>query len=180
MRAWLRPSLIVALAAPGVAAAQQAGGQSLHPVDTAHVTLFPRTLGPEPDPSRFQLLVRQIDSASAIGEQIQTRTAARQDAAQTSERLLLLTQAVHGFERGPSFGRDWMSAVTAAGITQLGRVSLFAPPGESSPTIWQTLRSDGQFAGLATLTGGASWLLSNLSLYTPRFGVLHPHLTHTH
>jgi hypothetical protein len=182
MRAWLYPSLIVALAAPGIAGAQQLGGQSLHPPDSAHVTLFPHSLvAPAPNTSRFQLLARQIDSASAVGEEIQSETAARQEAAQTSARLLLLTEVAHGFDRRPSFGRDWMSAVTAAGLTQLDRVSLFAPPDESSPTIWQTLRTDGQFAGLATLTGGASWLLSNLTRYTPRFGTLRPHVvTHTH
>jgi hypothetical protein len=134
-------------------AAQQVGVGALHAADTVHhVSLFPGSLAttPAPAPSRFQILAHEIDSLSAIGGQLQVAAAARQQSAQAASRFFLLSQATRGFGHHV----DWVSAVTAAGITQLG---------VASPNLWGTLRGDGQMAGLAGLTGGASWLLSNLT-----------------
>jgi hypothetical protein len=179
-------TLLAPIVAPGLQAQQRGEGALLHPVDTTgRVTLFPRSIGSgvtaaPAAPSRFEILAHQIDSASAIGGRMQSAAAERAEAARMSGRFLLLSQVARGLERhtGPTragLGMDWVSAVTAVGVSQLGRTALFAPT-ESSPSIWRTLRNDGQFAGLATITGGASWLLSSLALHSTRFGVPHAHI----
>jgi hypothetical protein len=164
-------AIIVALTGPRLAA-QEVGTDALHAADTVHrVILFPRSLAASPTaaPSRFQVLAHEIDSLSAIGGQMETAAEAREQSAQAASRFFVLAQATRGFGRRV----DWVSAVTAAGITQLGL---------AEPNVWGTLRGDGQIAGLAGLTGGASWLLSNLTRYTPRFGLSHgrPSLSATH
>jgi hypothetical protein len=162
-------ALIVAFAGSKLAA-QQAGADALHVADTVkRVPLFPRSIAatPAPTPTRFQVFAHEIDSLSAIGGQMETAAEAHQQSAQAATRFFLLSQATRGFGRRV----DWVSAVTAAGITQLG--------GLSEPNLWGTLRGDGQMAGLAGLTGGASWLLSNLTRYSPRFGLSHTHATTT-
>jgi hypothetical protein len=158
--AFVRAIVIAALAASPLAA-QQSGG-TLPPIAD--------TVGP----NRFHILAREIDSASAIAGRMQIAAAAREQTAQAASRFLLLSQVARGLERRRT---DWVSAVTVAGVMQLQRTSLFSS-GEPSPGIWGTLRGGGQFAGLAAITGGASWLLSNLTPYSPRFGVAHPRATH--
>jgi hypothetical protein len=160
-------ALIVAFAGPKLAA-QQAGADALHAADTVQrVPLFPRSIAATaaPTPTRFQVLAHEIDSLSVIGGQMETAAAAHQQSAQAASRFFVLSQATRGFGRHV----DWVSAVTAAGITQLG---------ESGP-LWGGLRGDGQMAGLAGLTGGASWLLSNLTRYSPLFGFSRAHVTAT-
>jgi hypothetical protein len=153
-------------------AASRLAGQT---ADTARrVELFPRSLVPSAPPAlnRFQVLAREVDSASAVGRQMQMVAADREQSTQQASRMLLVSQAVHGFGRR-TVGADWVSAVTAAGVMQLSRTPLFTP-GQS----WW--RNDSQFLGIAGLAGGASWLLSNLTVYSPRFGTPHIHPAAAH
>lgn len=157
---YVSAALIVAFAAPKLPA-QQAGAGALHAADTVQrVPLFPRSIASSASaaPSRFQVFAHEIDSLSAVGGQMETAAAKRQQSAQAASRFFVLAQATRGLARHV----DWVSAVTAAGIAQL------APSGPTD--LWGTLRGDGQMAGLAGLTGGASWLLSNLTRYSPLFG----------
>ena len=57
---------------------------------------------------------------------------------------------------------DWINFVTLAGFTGLARNSFLAPD-ESDDTVLGSLRTAGQWAGMATAAGGASWLISNLT-----------------
>lgn len=162
-------ALFVTLSGPRLAVGQLAAADALHAGDTLQrVPLFPRSLAatPAPAPSRFQVLAHEIDSLSTIGGRMETETAAHQQSAQAASRFFLMSQAMRGFGHHV----DWVSAVTAAGISQIGL-------GESGPGLWGTLRGEGQIAGFAGLTGGASWLLSNLMQYTPHFGLVHTHVS---
>ncbi len=166
---YVSAALIVAFAGSKLPAQQAAAG-ALHAADTVQrVPLFPRSIAANaaPAPTRFQVLAHEIDSLSAIGGQMETEAAARQQSAQAAGRFLVLAQATRGFGRHV----DWVSAVTAAGISQL------VPSGPTN--LWGTLRGDGQMAGLAGLTGGASWLLSNLTRYSPLFGFTRARATPT-
>ncbi len=178
----VRATLIALIAAPGLAA-QQSSFDALHTSGAGHVPLFPRAIGvaapaAPAEPNRSEMLAREIDSIGEIGGRMQSAAAAREETARSTSRFLLLSQLARGLERRPdgtrAMGMDWISAVTAAGVTQLARTSLFAPD-LSGPGFWSSLRSGGQFAGLAAITGGASWLLSSLALRPP-LGVLHPHI----
>jgi hypothetical protein len=138
-------ALVAALCAASGAAAQSLSGalSSSHP-------FIPRTLDTSiAAPSRFQIIARQIDSASAVGERMQTEAAAREQSARMAGRALFLASMMQGLEHRRL---DWVSAVTLAGVSQLG-----------------AFRGNGQFAGLGALAGGASWLLSNLRMYPRHF-----------
>lgn len=166
---YVSAALIVAFAGAKLHA-QQPGADALHAADTVRrVPLFPRSLAggidpAAPAPTRFQIFSHEIDSLSTIGGQMETAASARQGSAQEASRFFLIAQTARGFGRRV----DWVSAVTAAGITEL------AP--SSGQGLWgNMLRGDGQMAGLAGLTGGASWLLSNLERYSPLFGFSRVH-----
>jgi hypothetical protein len=100
-----------------------------------------------PAASRFEIFARSVDSASKIGASMQMAAADRAQRAQETSRLLFLSTMVNGFGRRPSL----FSAVSAVGMGQL----------------FGSLKGNGQFAEFAGLTGGASWLLSNLVPHTP-------------
>lgn len=55
--------------------------------------------------------------------------------------------------------------VTLAGVAGVGRGALFFSDGPEQ-TVWESLRNAGQWAGLATAAGGASWLLSTLGRHS--------------
>ena len=109
-------------------------------------TLIPRTYS-APAPSRFEVVARSIDSASKVGESVQIAAAERERMAQGTSRLLFLSTMASGFGHRP----NWMNAATAIGVSQL----------------WGSFKGDGQMAGFAALTGGASWLLSTLVPHAP-------------
>jgi hypothetical protein len=109
-------------------------------------TLIPTTT-PAPALSRFEVLARSIDSASKVAESMQITASERQRTAQETSRLLFLSTMVSGFGHRP----NWMNAATAIGVSQL----------------FGSLKGDGQIAGFAGLTGGASWLLSTLVPHAP-------------
>lgn len=92
--------------------------------------------------SRFEILARSIDSASKIAASQQMAAAERQASARETSRMLFLSTMISGFERRP----NWTNAVTAVGVSQL----------------FGSLGGNRQMAEFAGLTGGASWLLSNL------------------
>lgn len=104
-------------------------------------TLIPKTVQ-TPAPSRFEILARSIDSASKVAESMQIAAAQRQRTAQEASRILFLSTMASNLGRRP----NWTGAVTAIGMSQL----------------FGSLKGDGQMAGFAGLTGGASWLLSTL------------------
>ena len=56
---------------------------------------------------------------------------------------------------------DWVNVVTLAGVAGLGRSTLLSS-NQSEQTVWESLRNAGQWAGMATVAGGASWLLAKL------------------
>ena len=104
-------------------------------------TLIPLT-PKAPAPSRFEMIARSVDSAGKVAESMQIAASERQRTAQETSRILFLSTMVSGFGRRP----NWMNAATAIGVSQL----------------FGSLKGDGQMAGFAGLTGGASWLLSTL------------------
>jgi len=109
-------------------------------------TLIPTTIT-APAPSRFEVLARSIDSASKVASSMQMVAADRERRSQETGRLLFVSAMASGFGRRP----NWMSAATAIGMSQL----------------LGSLKGDGQMAGFAGLTGGASWLLANLIPHAP-------------
>ena len=109
-------------------------------------TLIPKIM-PAPAPSRFEVLARSIDSASKVAESMQIQAAERQRTSQEMSKVLFLSTMASGFGRHP----NWMNAATAIGVSQL----------------FGSLKGDGQMAGFAGLTGGASWLLTALVPHTP-------------
>jgi hypothetical protein len=102
---------------------------------------------PVPAASRFEVFARSVDSASKIGASMQMAAADRAQRAQETNRALFLSTMVSGFGRRPNV----LSAVSAIGMGQL----------------FGSLKGNGQFAEFAGLTGGASWLLSNLVPHAP-------------
>jgi hypothetical protein len=109
-------------------------------------TLIPTTIT-APAPSRFEVLARSIDSASKVASSMQMVAADRERRSQETGRLLFVSAMASGFGRRP----NWMSAATAIGMSQL----------------FGSLKGDGQMAGFAGLTGGASWLLASLIPHAP-------------
>jgi hypothetical protein len=109
-------------------------------------TLIPTTIQ-APAPTRFEVLARSIDSASKVAASMQMVATDRERRTQETSRLLFLSTVASGFGRHP----NWMSAATAIGMSQL----------------FGSLKGDGQMAGFAGLTGGASWLLSALVPHAP-------------
>jgi len=97
---------------------------------------------PAPAATRFEIFARSVDSASKVAASMQMAAADREQRARETSRLLFLSTMVSGFGRRPNL----LSAVSAVGVSQL----------------FGSLKGDGQMAGFAGLTGGASWLLSNL------------------
>jgi hypothetical protein len=126
----MRALVLLVLAAPGLSAQ----------------TLIPTTFQ-APAPSRFEVLARSVDSASKVAASMQMVTSDRERRTQETSRLIFLSTMASGFGRRP----NWMSAVTAIGMSQL----------------WGSLKGDGQMAGFAGLTGGASWLLATLIPHAP-------------
>ena len=102
---------------------------------------------PAPAASRFEIFARSVDSASKIGASMQMAAADRAQRAQDASRMLFLSTMVSGFGRRPNL----FGAASAIGMSQL----------------FGSFRGNGQFAEFAGLTGGASWLLSNLMPHTP-------------
>ena len=178
--------------APLVGAQQREDG--LHPAravaDTADArALFPLSApdvspGATPD-GRYRLLARRIDSASAIGSQLTTPSTLRDEISTTASRLMLFSQLERavGFGAAPStfanshsaFGSEnWLSVVSLAGFTGLARNSFLAPD-ESDETVLGSLRTAGEWAGMATAAGGASWLISSLTRHPMCLGRLACH-----
>jgi hypothetical protein len=97
---------------------------------------------PAPAASRFEVFARSVDSASKVAESNQMAQADRERVSRESSRILFLSTMMSGWQRRPSL----VSALSAVGASQL----------------FGSLHGDGQMAGFAGLTGGASWLLANL------------------
>lgn len=149
------------------AAADSANVTALFPLSVPDIV--PRTS----EPDRYSVLAHQIDSISAFASRLAGPALLRDEIAQTTSRLVLFSQLEHSFgvDRSPAtfanahspYGSmDWINFVTLAGFTGIARNSFLAP-GESDETALGSLRTAGQWAGLATAAGGASWLISNLT-----------------
>jgi hypothetical protein len=149
------------------AIADSASATALFPLSVADVA----PLASEPD--RYQILAHRIDSISAFASRLTGPAVLRDEIAQTTSRLVLFSQLEHrfGMDGSPApFGNahspygsvDWINFVALAGFTGLARNSFLAPD-ESDDTVLGSLRTAGQWAGIATAAGGASWLISNLT-----------------
>jgi hypothetical protein len=147
--------------------ADSASATALFPLSVADVA----PLAPEPD--RYRILAHRIDSISAFASRLAGPAELQDEIAQTTSRLVLFSQLEHRFGMGespPTFASahspygslDWINFVTLAGFTGLVRNSFLAPD-ESDETVLGSLRTAGQWAGMATAAGGASWLISNLT-----------------
>jgi hypothetical protein len=152
---------------PAPAISDPASATALFPLSVADVA----PVAPEPD--RYRVLARQIDSISAFASRLTEPAVLRDEIAQTTSRLVLVSQLEHrfGMEGSPAtfasahspYGSvDWINFVTLAGFTGLVRNSFLAPD-ESDDTVLGSIRTAGQWAGMATAAGGASWLISNLT-----------------
>jgi hypothetical protein len=152
---------------PATAIADPSSATALFPLSVADVA----PVAPEPD--RYRILAHRIDSISAFASRLTGPAVLRDEIAQTTSRLLLFSQLGHRFgmegspatfanARSPYGSVDWMNFVTLAGFTGLARNSLLAPD-ESDETVLGSLRTAGQWAGMAGAAGGASWLISNLT-----------------
>jgi hypothetical protein len=151
----------------GTAPADSASATALFPLSVADVA----PVAPEPD--RYRILAHRIDSISAFASRLAGPAALRDEVAQATSRLVLFSQLEHRIGMGgspatfanahsPYGSADWINFVTLAGVTGLARNSLFAPD-ESDETVLGSLRTAGQWAGIATAAGGASWLISSLT-----------------
>jgi hypothetical protein len=97
--------------------------------------------------SRFETFARSVDSAGKIATSMQIAAADRERATRETSKILFLSAMASQFGRRSNL----LSAVSAVGVSQL----------------FGSLRGDGQMAGFAGLTGGASWLLSTLVPHAP-------------
>ncbi len=178
--------------APFVGAQQRE--DDLHPAravaDTVSASAYLPLLVPDVSlaatPSgRYRLLAQRIDSASAIGSQLTTPSTLRDEISATASRLVLFSQLERaiGLGAGPSafanshsaYGpSNWLSVVSLAGFTGLARTSFLAPD-ESDDTVLGSLRTAGEWAGMATAAGGASWLISSLTRHPMCLGRLACH-----
>lgn len=122
---------------------------------------------------RYGVLAHQIDSIGAFASRLTRPALLRDEIAQTTSQLVLFSQLEHRFgidgspatfasAHSPYGSMDWINFATLAGFTGLARNSFLAP-GESDETVLGSLRAAGQWAGIATAAGGASWLISNLA-----------------
>jgi hypothetical protein len=157
-----------------------ASGTALFPLSVAQVTGEPTA------PDRYRILTHEIDSISTLAGRARTPSTLHDEIATTSGRLMLVSQLAHDFgsSAGPPVGlarpraiygtMDWVNFVTLAGVAGLGRSSLFSSDA-SDQTVWGSLRNAGQWAGMATAAGGASWLLSNFTRHSACFGRLACH-----
>jgi hypothetical protein len=184
----VRPSLrlpvcaiVTAIAVAPVLGAQQRE-DNLHAapavVDTASTSaLFPLSVADVPagasEADRYRILAHRIDSVSTLANQLTAPSMLHDEIAQTTSRLVLFSQIEHEFGFGgtqaafanarSAYGSmDWINFVTLAGFSGLARNSFLAPD-ESDQTVLGSLRTAGQWAGMATAAGGASWLISNLT-----------------
>lgn len=193
MRLPLRVSVYAIVAAFAVApllGAQQRE-DNLHAApavaDTASTSaLFPLTVADiqvgTSAADRYRILAHRIDSVSSVASRLTAPSALRDEIAQTTSRLVLFSQLEHDFGFGgtpasfanahsPYGSMDWINFVTLAGFSGLARSSLLAPD-ESDQTVLGSLRTAGQWAGMATAAGGASWLISNLTRHSMCLGRL--------
>lgn len=157
-----------------------ASGTALFPLSVAQVTGDPTAS------DRYQILTHQIDSISTLAGRVHPSSTLHDEIATASSRLLLFSQLAHDFGSSAEppvglarpraiFGTvDWVNFVTLASVAGLGRGSLFSSDA-SDQTVWGSLRSAGQWAGIATAAGGASWLLSNFTRHSVCFGRLACH-----
>jgi hypothetical protein len=178
--------------APLVGAQQRE--DDLHPAravtDTAPASAFfplsvpDVSLGATPD-GRYRLLAQRIDSVSAVGSQLATPSILRDEISTTASRIVLFSQLERavGFGVAPSafanshsaYGSaNWLSVVSLAGFTGLARNSLLVPD-ETDETVLGSLRTAGEWAGMATAAGGASWLISSLARHPMCLGRLACH-----
>jgi hypothetical protein len=102
---------------------------------------------PAPAATRFEIFARSVDSASKVAASRQMAVDDRERMSRETSRMLFLSTMASGFGRRPSL----ISAVSAVGVSQL----------------FGSLHGDGQMAGFAGLTGGASCLLTNLMPHAP-------------
>jgi hypothetical protein len=152
---------------PAVAIPDSANATALFPLSVPDIAPLPS------EPDRYRILAHQIDSISDYASRLAGPAVLRDQIAQTTSRLVLFSQLEHRFGMGgspttfanahsPYGSMDWINFVTVAGFTGLARNSFLAPD-ESDQTVLGSLRTAGQWAGIATAAGGASWLISNLT-----------------
>jgi hypothetical protein len=192
----LRLSVCAIVAAIGLAPVLRAQQREDHlhaapaVVDTAGTSaLFPLSVADIPAGStaadRYRILAHRIDSVSTLGSRLTVPSMLHDEIAQTTSRLVFFSQLEHNFGFGgtpatfagphSAYGSmDWLSFVTLAGFSGLARNSLLAPD-ESDQTVLGSLRTAGQWAGMATAAGGASWLISNLTRHSMCLGRLSCH-----
>jgi hypothetical protein len=173
------------LAAAPMLVAQQSGGV-LHldrPVadSSSGTALFPLSIAEAPSdpgaPARYQLLAHRIDSISSLAARLQAPTRQFDGIVPTASRVVLFTQLTRnlgqlnaapsslGTGRATYGPMDWVNVVTLAGVAGLGRSTLLSS-NQSEQTVWESLRNAGQWAGMATVAGGASWLLAKLGRHS--------------
>lgn len=179
LRLSLCGAVTVLTVAPRLVAQQRAGVtvSARSAADSADPTaLFPLSVGQVEPPAtdRYQILAHRIDSVSNLAARLQTPAKQQNGIAPTATRLLLFSQLTRNLgqsnDASPGVGKphaayatiNWVDFVALAGVTGLGRNSLRSSDA-SDQTVWESLRNAGQWAGLATAAGGASWLLARLS-----------------
>jgi hypothetical protein len=144
-----------------------ASATAMFPLSVAEVAPLPS------EPDRYRVLAHRIDSISDYASRLAGPVELRDAIAQTTSRLVFISQIEHRFGLGgspstfagahsPYGSGDWLNFVTLAGFTGLARNS-FLDPGGSDDTVLGSLRTAGQWAGVAAAAGGASWLISNLT-----------------